>query len=72
VDLKAVRAGEAPVRAHKRIDVSVLEQLEDGEAVESAEKFNVEQAIARYKTTILVMAAVSVFLLLVVVLLLFR
>ena len=72
VDLKAVRAGEAPVRAHKRIDVSMLGQLEDGEAVEAAEKFDVERAIARYKTTILVMAAVSVLLLLIVVLLLVR
>jgi eukaryotic-like serine/threonine-protein kinase len=72
VDLKAVRAGEAPVRARRRIDVSVLGQLEDGKAVEEAEKFNVEQAIARYKTTILVMAAVSVLLLLIVVLLLVR
>jgi serine/threonine-protein kinase len=72
VDLKAVRAGEAPVRAHKRIDVSMLEQLEDGEAVEAAEKFDVEQTIARYKTAILVMAAASVLLLLIVVLLLVR
>jgi serine/threonine-protein kinase len=72
VDLKAVRAGQAPVLAHKRIDVSMLEQLEDGETVEAAEKFNFEQTIARYKTTILVMAAVSVLLLLIVVVLLVR
>jgi serine/threonine-protein kinase len=72
VDLKAVRAGQAPVLAHKRIDVSMLEQLEEGETVEAAEKFDVEQTIARYKTTILVMAAVSVLLLLIVVVLLVR
>jgi serine/threonine protein kinase len=72
VDLKAVRAGQAPVLAHKRIDVSMLEQLEDGETVEAAEKFDVEQTIARYKTTILVMAAISVLLLLIVVVLLVR
>ncbi len=73
VDLKAIRAGQAPLRAHKRMDVSMLEQLEDGEVVgEEAEKFDAEQAIARYKTAVLVMAAGLVFLLLVVVLLLFR
>jgi serine/threonine-protein kinase len=72
VDLRAVRAGQAPVLAHKRIDVSMFEQLEDGETVEAAEKFNFEQTISRYKTTILVMAALSVLLLLIVVVLLVR
>jgi serine/threonine protein kinase len=72
VDLKAVRAGEAPVRAHKRIDVSVLEQLEDGEAVEAGEKVDVEQVVMRYKTVILVMGAVAVVLLLVIIMLLLR
>jgi serine/threonine-protein kinase len=72
VDLKAVRAGQAPVLAHKRIDVSALEQLEDGEVVEASAKVDFEQAIARYKTAILILAAASVFLLLIVILLLFR
>jgi len=72
VDLKAVRAGQAPVLAHKRIDVSALEQLEDGEAVETPEKVDVEQTIGRYKTVILILAAASIFLLLVVILLLLR
>jgi serine/threonine protein kinase len=70
VDLRAVRAGEAPVRAHKRIDVSVFEQLENGEAVEAEERVNVEQVVTRYKTWILVLGAVSVVLLLVIIMLL--
>ena len=72
IDLRAVREGEAPIRAHKRMDVSVLGQLEDGEAVEAEEKINVEQVITRYKTWILVMGAVSVVLLLVIIMLLLR
>jgi len=72
VDLKAVQAGQAPVMAHKRIDVSVLERLGDGEAVEAAEKPDFSQMIMRYKTAILILAATSVFLLLIVILLLFR
>ena len=72
VDLKAVRAGQSPVRAHKRIDVSALEQLEDGETVEASAEVDVEQTIGRYKTAILILAAAMVFLLLIVILLLFR
>ena len=72
VDLKAVRAGEAPMRAHKRIDVSTLEQLEDGETVESAQNVDVEQVVTRYRTVILILGAAAVFLLLMVILLLLR
>jgi serine/threonine protein kinase len=71
-DLKAVRAGDAPMRAHKRIDVSVLGQLEDGEAVKEQEQADEQQIIMRYKTTVLVMGAVSVILLLVIIMLLLR
>jgi len=72
IDLKAVRAGEAPMRAHRRMDVSELEQLEDGEPVEDKENVNLEQSITRYKTTILILGAAAGFLLLIVVLLMFR
>ena len=72
VDLKAVRDGEQPMRAHKRMDISSLEQLEDGEPVEAAEAVNLEQSVARYKTTTLVLAAAAGFLLLIVILMLFH
>jgi len=73
VDLRAVRAGEAPMRAHKRIDVSVLEQLEDGEAIEeTAPTVDVEQVTTKYKTIILALGAVSAVLLLIIILLLLR
>jgi serine/threonine protein kinase len=72
VDLKAVRDGGSPMRAHKRMNVSELEKLEDGEVVEESEKVDFEQSVTRYKTTVLVLGAMAGFLLLIVLLLLFR
>jgi serine/threonine-protein kinase len=72
VDLRAVREGQAPVRAHRRIDVSSLEQLEDGETVEMPGETMVEQIKTRYKTIILALGALSVVLLLIIIMLLLR
>jgi serine/threonine-protein kinase len=72
VDLKVVRDGEAPLRAHKRMDLSSLEQLEDGEPVEENEAVNLEQSVTRYKTVVLILGAAAGFLLLIVLLLIFR
>ncbi len=71
-DLEAVREGQPALRAHKRFDVSVLGQLEDGEAIDAEEHVSVEQILARYKTVIVILGAASAVLLLVVVLLLLR
>jgi serine/threonine protein kinase len=72
VDLKAVREEQIPIRAHKRIDVSSLEQLEEGEAVDMSEHVLVEQVKTRYKTIILFLGAMSVVLLLIIIMLLLR
>ncbi len=72
VDLKAVREEQIPIRAHKRIDVSSLEQLEDGETVEMAGETLIEQVKTRYKTIILFLGALSVVLILVIIMLLLR
>jgi serine/threonine-protein kinase len=72
IDLKAVRDGEAPVRAHKRMNMSDLEKLEEGEPVEETEAVNLEQSVTRYKTIVLVLGAAAAFLLVIVVLLIFR
>lgn len=73
IDLRAVRAGEHPMRAHRRMDISALEQLEDGEPVEEAEEdVNLEQSVTRYKTALVILGATAGFLLLIVVLLMFR
>lgn len=71
-DLQAVRNGQAPLRAHKRFDVSVLEQLENGEAVGNEEDSYQEDAIAHYRIATLVLGAVTATLLLVIVFLLIR
>jgi serine/threonine-protein kinase len=58
VDLEALREGRPPLQAHKRFDVSVLEQLEDGEAVEEDGTEYMEQVIARYRMALAILGAV--------------
>jgi serine/threonine protein kinase len=69
-DLEAVRNGQTPLRAHKRFDVSALEQLENGEAIEDKEKLYEEDTISHYRIATLALGAAVVILLLVIVLLL--
>jgi serine/threonine protein kinase len=71
-DLQAVRDGQAPLRAHKRFDVSVLEQLERGDAVEDEQDSYQDDTIAHYRIATLVLGAVTATLLLVIVFLLIR
>jgi serine/threonine-protein kinase len=71
-DLQAVREGQAPMRAHRRIDVSELEKLEDGEAVEVPGETMFEQIRTRYKLIILALGALSAVLVLIIILLLLR
>ena len=71
-DLRTVREGQAPMFAHRRIDVSSLEQLEDGETVEIPQDEVVEQLKTRYKTIILALGALSFVLLLIIIMLLLR
>ena len=70
-DLKAVRKGQAPIRAHKRFDVSMLEHLEDGEAVEADQGLYREETITRYRIAVLVLG-VAVTVLVIVLLLTFQ
>jgi len=69
-DLEAVREGQPPLRAHKRFDVSVLEQLEDGDVIEDQERLYKEEAVARYRIAILILSAVVAVSFLVIFLLL--
>ncbi len=69
-DLEAVRNGQPPMRAHKRFDVSMLEQLEDGATVESGEQLYREDIITRYRIATLVLGSVAVVLVLVIIFLL--
>ena len=72
-DLEAVRAGEAPMRARTRFDVSVLQQLSDGEAVEESEtEYYQEDTVTRYKILVISLGAALAISVLVIVLLLSR
>ncbi len=56
-DLDAIRKGQPPLRAHKRFDVSTLEQLEIGDVVTSDAETYEEEVIARYRITILILSS---------------
>ncbi len=71
-DLEAVRNGQPPLRARTSFDVSELEQLEEGEAIDVREKVYKQETVARYQIVILILSAVVVISLLGVVLLIFN
>ena len=56
-DLDAINKGQPPLRAHKRFDVSDLEQLEDGEAVGTESGTHEDEVVARYRTAILILSS---------------
>ena len=58
VDLETVSNGEPPLRAHKRFDVSMLEQLEKGETVEAEQDVYVDETITHYRMAILILSVV--------------
>jgi serine/threonine-protein kinase len=70
LDLEALQNGQPPLRAHKRFDVSMLEQLEKGDEVEvQEEQVYSPDAVANYRIAILILSAVAAVLLIIVILL---
>jgi len=67
-DLEALRKGESPLQAHKRFDVSMLEQLEEGDDIESNTDAYDEDLIARYRAGLVALGTVSGVLALIIVL----
>ncbi len=67
-DLEALSKGESPLQAHRRFDVSMLEQLEEGDDVESDVHTYDEDLIARYRTGLVALGTVSGVLALIIVL----
>ncbi len=70
IDLEALQEGKPPLRAHQRFDVSVLEQLENGDTVEEERHEDVEEVITRYRMAILALVVFSVISVLIIILML--
>ena len=70
LDLEALRQGHPPLQAHKRFDVSMLEQLENGDTVEIERTADTEEIITRYRLYLLILGAVSFFSILVIIVML--
>jgi serine/threonine-protein kinase len=70
MDLEALRQGHPPLQAHKRFDVSMLEQLEEGDTVEADQPEDTEEIITRYRLYLLVLGAVSIVSVLIIILML--
>ena len=70
MDLEALRQGQPPLQAHKRFDVSMLEQLEEGDTVEVDQPEDTEEIITRYRLYLLVLGAVSTVAVLIIILML--
>ena len=70
MDLEALRQGHPPLQAHKRFDVEMLEQLEQGDTVEVDQPEDTEEIITRYRLYLLVLGAVSTVAVLIIILML--
>jgi serine/threonine-protein kinase len=70
-DLEAVKDGRPPLRARKRFDVSILEQLEEGgDTVQTEEEPDNDEAVKNYRLAIIALGALAAILFLAVVFLL--
>jgi serine/threonine protein kinase len=70
IDLEALREGHPPLQAHKRFDVSMLEQLEEGDVVEPQEKEYVDEVLTKYRMAVLVLGTVTAISIMALILLL--
>jgi len=72
-DLESIRAGQAPLRAHKRFDYSELEKLEEGEAIEEFQpEAYKSETVARYQSAVLILSAIVGISLLVIIVLILK
>jgi serine/threonine protein kinase len=69
IDLEAVRNGQPPLQARKKVNLDALEQLEKGRAIliQPPEKIYKQETITRYRMIILVLTASAAALLLLLV-----
>ena len=72
-DLESLREGKPPIQAHRKFDVTALEELEAGEKVEMDERAYDEETIAHYRMAILILsAAAAIFLIIILLMLVLR
>ena len=70
VDLEALRSGQPPVRARERFDISMYQQLEDGDEVELEEDIYKQEISQRYRMILLLLATIAgIFILIIIILL---
>ena len=72
IDLKAVREGQPPLRAHKRFDMSAYKDLEEGDEVEFEDEVYESERLMKYRMAVYIMGAVSVISLVGIVLLIMK
>ena len=70
IDLEALRNGEPPVRARARFDVSMYQQLGDGEAVEPEEDIARLEIAQRYRMVLLLLGTIAGVAILIIIILL--
>lgn len=71
MDLEALRKGQPPLQARRRFDVSALQQLEKGQAVEEVEEQTYgADTLANYKVAILILSALSAIFFIIIILML--
>ncbi|MBW8000987.1 MAG: serine/threonine protein kinase [Planctomycetes bacterium] len=70
LDLEAIRQGQPPIQARQRFDVSMLEELEEGEDIEPEDEYYEDEAVGKYRAAVIVLGVVVVILILALVVLL--
>ncbi|HAL45010.1 MAG TPA: serine/threonine protein kinase [Phycisphaerales bacterium] len=68
-DLEAVRRGEPPLAARRKFNIQDLQQLQDGQSIETAEEFDQEAqqaTLSRYKVVCVILGSIIAVLLLLV------
>jgi len=70
-DLEMVRAGRPPVRAHKRFDVTELEQIEDEAAEQDEQELVREHSFEQYRIMTVALGVITALLIVIVIVLSF-
>jgi len=70
MDLEALRKGQPPLQAHRKFDVSLFEQFEEGDAIEDAEESYKGDTVAQYRVAILILSTLTAIFFIVILIML--